>query len=123
MSESKENKMSNAGDLKISANCSKAQLILAILDWSELTNDWLVGEASWRPRLPLEEGCRQGRGWPEVGGDRGWSEVAEVTEADAGTRASIWHSGQSCGRGNISCNIGNISLVVVEILPVATIII
>ena len=43
------------------------------------------------------------------------AEVAEVAEADAGTRASIWHSGQSCGRGNISCNIGNISLVVVEI--------
>ena len=56
--------------------------------------------------------------------------VAEVAEADAGTRASIWHSGQSCGRGNISCNIGNIScnignisLVVVEILAVAAIII
>ena len=49
--------------------------------------------------------------------------VAEVAEADAGTRASIWHSGQSCGRGNISCNIGNISLVVVIILAVATIII
>ena len=64
--------MSNAGDLKISANCNKAQMILAILDWSELACDWLVGEASWRPRLPLEEGCRQGRGWPEVGGDRGW---------------------------------------------------
>ena len=50
------------------------------------------------------------------------AEVAEVAEADAGTRASIWHSGQSCGRGNISCNIGNISLVVVIILAVATII-
>ena len=53
--------------------------------------------------------------------------VAEAAEADAGTRASIWHSGQSCGRGNISCNIGNIScnignisLVVVEILALAT---
>ena len=112
--------------MKINANCNKAQMILAILDWSEPACDWLVGEASWRPRLPLEEGCRQGRGWPEVGGDRGWSEVtvaAEVAEADAGTRASIWHSGQSGGRGNISCNIGNISLVVVEILAVAAIII
>ena len=43
------------------------------------------------------------------------AEVADVSEADAGTRASIWHSGQSCGRGNIS-------RVVVIILAVATII-
>ena len=50
------------------------------------------------------------------------SEVAEAAEADAGTRASIWHSGQSCGRGNISCNIGNISYLVVIILAVAAII-
>ena len=83
---------------------------------------WLAG---WGGQLaaspPIGGGLPPG---PRLaGGRRRPRMVAEVTEADAGTRASIWHSGQSCGRGNISCNIGNISLVVVIILAVATIII